>query len=103
MRRLQVLCRKFLQEYKGREKKQSEKGKSKAGKTAQEDTSPAASTPTPEVNRLLAQEILSSKIRLDIANSIHSLSCNFAAMAVRFFFFLVLLLLRSPIPLLTFF
>ncbi|KAL6904019.1 hypothetical protein GGI43DRAFT_432672 [Trichoderma evansii] len=84
VRRLQVLCRKYLQEYKCQEKKQGEKGKSKAERPAQEDTPPTASVSTPEAIRLGAQELLSSQVRLDIANSLHSLSCNLAAMAQHF-------------------
>lgn len=84
VRRLQVICRKFLQEYKGREKKQSEKGKSKADLTTRENTSPTASDSTPGVTDSRAREILSSQIKLDIANSLHSLSFNLAAMAVGF-------------------
>lgn len=86
VRGLQVLCRKLLQEYKGREKTQSEKGKSKARATAQEKTSTAASDSTSGVAPSRAQEIVSSQIMLDIANSLHSLSSTFAAMAVGFFF-----------------
>ncbi|KAL7897663.1 hypothetical protein HDV63DRAFT_410761 [Trichoderma sp. SZMC 28014] len=84
VRGLQVLCRKLLQEYKGREKTQSEKGKSKARATAQEKTSTAASDSTSGVAPSRAQEIVSSQIMLDIANSLHSLSSTFAAMAQHF-------------------
>ncbi|EHK50293.1 hypothetical protein TRIATDRAFT_132759 [Trichoderma atroviride IMI 206040] len=73
-----------LQTHCGREKKQSEKGKSKADSTARENTSPTASDSSPGVTQLRAREFLSSQIKLDIANSLHSLSLNFAAMAQHF-------------------